>query len=281
MTQPATTTDGGNGDILATAAVGLALIAIESKTREQVDQAITDAYATIGAVAVTAAATAPATVTTGIALLSLARLHTAITSNLDQARQQIRDAITAGYHAAANTALTNLQTELGEHAPDVLPELGDNLDRLLQDVDTLIGHGQSDLANTIADAFDGIHGDNPTPARLVALGQAVKNSQARTSQRAQANAAVAVQAGASDAEQAVFNHFQNEAGIAGLMKRWVTTSNDPCGMCEALNGTKVGVNAEFDHNATTNDKDYRRVWRNLLGPPRHPNCRCRLELVAT
>jgi hypothetical protein len=65
------------------------------------------------------------------------------------------------------------------------------------------------------------------------------------------------------------------------MKRWIVTSNDPCGMCEALDGTMVGVNGEFDHNATTSEKDYRRVWRNLLGPPRHPNCRCRLELVVT
>lgn len=279
MTQPATTEPGG-GNVLATAAVGLALIAIEAQTRQQVDQAIAGAYTTIGAVAVTTAATAPGTVITGIGLLSLLTLHQGITINLEQARQAIRDAITAGYQAAANTTLANLQAELGEHAPDVLPELGNNLDRLLADVDTLIRHGQADLGNTIADAFDAIHGDNPGPARIVAIGQAVRNSQARTSQRAQAAAAVAVQAGASDVEQAVYNHFQNEAGIPGLMKRWVVTSADPCGMCEALNGTMVGVNAEFDHNATTNDKDYRRVWRNLLGPPRHPNCRCRLELVA-
>jgi hypothetical protein len=280
MTQPATT-DSGGGNVLATAAVGLALIAIEAQTRHQVDQAIADAYTTLGAAAVTVAATAPASVITGIGLLSLLTFHKSLTTNLDQARQSIRDAITTGYHAAANATLANLQAELGEHAPDTLPELGNNLDRLLADVDTLIGHGQTDLANTIAAAFDGIQGDNPGAARIIAIRQAVTNSQARTAQRAQAAAAVAVQAGAADTEQAVYNHFQNEAGIPGLMKRWIVTSADPCGMCEALNGTLVGVNAEFDHNATTNDKDYRRVWRNLLGPPRHPNCRCRLELVTT
>lgn len=279
MTEPATPDTGGN--VIATVAIGLALIGIEAQVRQQVQQSLDDAYQTIGAVAVTTAATAPGTVLTGIALLSLATFHSALTSNLDRANQQVTDAIRAGYQAAANVALAKLQAELGEHAPDTMPELGDNLDRLLQDVDTLFGHGQTDLANSIAAAFDGVGGDNPGPARLVAINQAVINSKARTAQRAQASASVAVQAAASDVEQAVFNHFQNEAGIPGLMKRWIVTSSNPCGMCEALDGTMVGVNGEFDHNATTNEKDYRRVWRNLLGPPRHPNCRCRLELVVT
>jgi hypothetical protein len=282
MSQPAPAPAGGQGgNVVAAAAIGLALIAIESQTRQQVQQAIDDAYRMIAAVAVTTAATAPGTVITGVGLLSLATMHHGLTANLEQARRQVADAVRAGYQAAAATALARLQAELGEHAPEQMPELGDNLDRLLQDVDTLFGHGQSDLANSIAAAFDSIQGDNPGPARLVAINQAVTISQARTAQRAQASASVAVQAAASDVEQAVFAHFQNEAGIPGLAKRWVVTSSDPCGMCTALDGTMVGVSAEFDHNATTDEKDYRRVWRNLFGPPRHPNCRCRLELVVT
>lgn len=279
MTQPASPEAGGN--IVATAVIGLALIGIESQVRQQVQQSIDDAYTTIGAVAVTTAATAPATVLTGIALLSLATLHQALTGNLGRAHREVTDAVRAGYQAAAATTLAKLQAELGEYAPHDMPELGDNLDRLLQDVDTLFGHGQSDLGNAIAAAFDGVQGDNPGAARMVAINQAVSNSKARTAQRAQASASVAVQAAASDVEQAVFNHFQDASGHPGLMKRWVATSSDPCGMCAALDGTMVGVNGEFDESATTNDKDYRRVWRHLLGPPRHPNCRCRLELVVT
>lgn len=280
MTQPQPR-DTGSSNLIAAAAIGLALIAIESQTREQVQNAIDTAFATIGAVAVTAASTAPATVVTGIALLSLASLNTAIVTNINQARQQVQAAVRAGYTAAANAAFVKLSAEFGDQAPASLPELGDNLDRLLSDVDTMFGHGQSDLQNGIAQAFDGVQGPNPTATRIVAIGQAVQNSQARTAQRAQATASVAVHQGASDTEQAVYNHFQIETGTPGLMKRWVVTSNDPCGMCEALDGTMVGVNAEFDHNATTNEKDYRRVWRHLLGPPRHPNCRCQLELVIT
>lgn len=278
MTLPVATDSTSGGNVLATAAVALALLAIEAKTRQQVTDAVDAAYTTIGAVAVTAAATAPATVITGIGLLSLLNLHTAIRTNLTQARQQVRDAITSGYQAAATAALVHLQHQLGDHAPDGLPELGDNLDRLLADVDTMFGHAQTDLANSLAAAFDAA-GD--PAARLVALHDAVDAGRARIHQRAQAAAATAVHTGGTDAEQAVFNHFQTEAGIGGLVKRWVVTSADPCGMCEALDGTTVGVNAEFDHDATTVDQDLRRVWRHLLGPPRHPNCRCRLELVTT
>jgi hypothetical protein len=79
----------------------------------------------------------------------------------------------------------------------------------------------------------------------------------------------------------MFDAYQRDTGIPGLMKRWRTTSTQPCGMCEALDGTMVGINGEFDHQATTDPRDLRPVWRNLAGPPRHPNCRCRLELVHT
>lgn len=280
MTQPQAT-DTGSGNLIAAAAIGLALVAIESKTREQVQDAIDNAYKTIGAVAVTTASTAPGTVITGVALLSLATMHTAITSNLAKAQQQIHAAVTAGYTAAANTTFTKLTAELGDGAPAALPNLGDNLTRLLSDADTMIGHAQTDLQNSIAAAFDGIHGPNPTAARIVAIAQAVQNSQGRTAQRGAAIAGVAVQVAETDVEQVVFNYYQTETGIPGLMKRWVVTSNNPCAMCRALNGTLVGINAQFDETAGQNTKDYRRPWRNLLGPPRHPNCRCQLELVHT
>lgn len=276
MTQPV-----GTGNVLAGAATALALIALESQTRQQVQGTVDSAFTTIGAVGVTTASTAPATVLTGIALLSLATLHNTIVSSLAVANNKVRAAIQSGYTSAAHTTFAKLAAELGDDAPTALPELGDNLDRLVADVDTMFGHAQTDLQNGIAGAFDGVQGPNPTAARIVAIKQAVENSQARTTQRAQAAAGNSVQQGATDAEQAIFNQYQQNTGIPGLLKRWVVTSNNPCGMCDALDGALVGINGEFDHSASTNEKDYRRVWRNLLGPPRHPNCRCRLELIVT
>lgn len=283
MTQPVTDQSQA-GQIIAAAAIGLALIAVEQQTRQNVEDAIQAAFVTLAAAGVLAASTAPATVITGIGLLSLASFAGRITTILDDARDKVTAAVQAGYTAGAQVARTQLADDLAQYGftvPNELPTLGTNLDRLIADVDTMFGHSKTDLASGIAAAFDGVTGDNPTPGRVVAINDAVNATGDRLRQRAQAAAATAVHQGSTDAQQAIYTQLQNDTGIPGLMKRWRTTSNDPCGMCEALNGTLVGINAEFDAQATTDDKDLRRPWRTMLGPPRHPNCRCQLELVAT
>ena len=282
MTQPAD--QGDTGKIIAGATLGLALIAVETRVRQEVDDDIQAALQGIADVAVVTASTAPASVITGVGLLSLASLSQAITHNLAAARESVAASIQAGYAAAAQVALIKLTADLqheGYDVPSVLPELGDTIDVILRDVDTMFGHAQTDLQNAIAAAFDGIQGPDAQSARLLAIKQAVTMAGARLANRAAAAAGTAVQQGATDAQQAIYSEFQSRIGIPGLMKRWVVTSITPCGMCAALDGTMVGINAQFDHNATVSEKDYRPVWRNLLAPPRHPNCRCQVELVKT
>jgi hypothetical protein len=282
VTQPALDEGLSTGQVVAATAIGLALIAIEARVRQQVEDDISAAYATIAATAVLLASTAPATAFTGIALLSLPRFHQTLTTSLDTARRRVREQISSGYTAASQLAYTSTRADLNEDdLPDAVPELGDNLDRLLSDIDTMFGHAQTDTQNGIADAFDGVQDPDARSARLLAINQAALRSRDRLNQRAQASGTTAVHSGANDTLNVLFNHYQTETGIPGLMKRWRVTALDPCGMCDALDATMVGINAEFDHNATTNDKDLRRVWRNLPGPPRHPNCRCQLELVMT
>jgi hypothetical protein len=279
VTQPADT--GGSGQIIAAAAVGLALITLEQQVRQQVHDSIADAFTTLAAAAVVAASTAPGTVLTGLALLSLPAFHAALVAAVTRAREDTAASVHAAYAAAAQIALTKVTADLAHDdytVPGVLPELGDTIDRILADVDTMFGHAQTDVQNTLHAAYDKA---STSEARTVAVDQAVHDAEARLQQRAAAAASTATHKGSTDAEQAIYNEYQNSTGTPGLMKRWRTTSNNPCGMCDALNGTMVGVNAEFDHNATTVDKDLRPVWRNLLGPPRHPNCRCQLELVKT
>lgn len=274
MTQPIPPEQGAAGQIITATTIGLALIAVEARVRQEVDDAIQALYQGLAAAGLLAAATAPGTVLTGLALISMASFHTATTGLFDAARRQIRDAISAGYTAAAQVAYSHARAELDEDfLPDGLPDLGSTLDRILADVDTMFGHAQSDLQNTIVNTFDP---DDPHQ-----LGQNILDTQHGLRNRAQAAAGTAVHQGANDALQALYDHYQTETGILGLMKRWRVTASNPCGMCTALDGTLVGINAEFDHDATTVDKDHRRVWRNLLGPPRHPNCRCQLELVTT
>jgi hypothetical protein len=285
VTQPADTgngdTGGDTGKVIAAAAVALALIAVERQVRDQVHDDIAAAFKTLAAAAVIAASTAPATILTGLALLALPAFHAALIAAITRAREDTATGVHAAYVAAAQVAQSKVTADLahdGYSVPAELPELGDNIDRILADVDTMFGHAQTDVQNTLHTAYDAA----TTPeARTVAVNQAVTDAEARLQQRAAAAASTATHKGSTDAEQAIFNEYQNSTGTPGLMKRWRTTSNDPCGMCDALNGTMVGVNAEFDHNATTVDKDLRTVWRTLAGPPRHPNCRCQLELVKT
>lgn len=274
MTQPAAPAESSSQQIIAAAALGLALVAVEAQVRQEVEDTIAALYKGLAAAGLLAAATAPATIVTGLALISLPLYFTSTNQMFTSARLKIRDAISKGYYAAGQIAYTKTRTELGTtNLPETLPPVGDNLDRILADIDTMIGHARTDLQNLIA--------TNYNPDDKAGLADLTLNADRGLANRAQAAAGAAVHTGANDALTALFNAYQNTTGIPGLMKRWRVTASDPCGMCAALDGTVVGINAEFDYNATLNDKDYRRVWRNLSGPPRHPNCRCQLELVIT
>lgn len=271
MTQPPD--QGNTGKVIATAALGLALIHIEQQVRDQIDTTISALYKGLAATALFAASTAPGTVLTGLALISLDLFHRTTTIWFDTAHHKTRAAISTGYAAASHVAFSHAKDELGDDAPGSLPELGNNLDVILRDVDTMFGHARTAFQNTVAAQFDP---DDPDALRALIL-----DADTDLRGRAQAAGSTAVHAGSNDTLQTLYTDLQLHGGEPGLMKRWHTTSATPCGMCAALDGTMVGVNAEFDHNATSNDKDLRRVWRNLLSPPRHPNCRCQLELVRT
>lgn len=274
MTQPATQQQDGGGQVIAAAVIGLALIAIEGKVRQDVEDTIAALYKGLAATALLAAATAGTTVLTGLALISLPLFHNAMTHMVNAARLTVRAHIQAAYTAAAQTAAQHVDDWLG-HTAGKLPDLG-TTDTLLRDVDAMFGHAQTAFQNTVATSYD-----PRDPDRLVKLQAAANAAQARLRQRATAAATTAVHRAATDTEQSIFSDYQNTTGIPGLMKRWRTTSANPCGMCSALDGTLAGINGEFDHNATTDDKDLRPVWRSLAGPPRHPNCRCQIELVVT
>lgn len=278
MTQPSPLPDSNTAQILAAAAIALALIEVERQVRQDVHDTIDTALAAFAAFLLLALA-APAVVITGIALLSLATVHKALTSTIEATRGRVRATVNTAYTSAAQVAQAKVTADLAQHGytvPSTLPELGTTRDTILRDVDTMFGHAQTDLQNTIRAAYDSTQDPN---GRILAVRQAIDAATARLQQRAAAATSTAVYRGSTDAQQAIYTEFQNTTGTTNLYKRWRVTASDPCGMCAALNGTIVGINAEFDHTATTVDKDLRPVWRNLTGPPRHPNCRCQLELV--
>lgn len=61
---------------------------------------------------------------------------------------------------------------------------------------------------------------------------------------------------------------------------WVTSFGpNTCGMCAALHGTKVMIGEMFDGSRTFAKHAASSPFGSLIGPPRHPNCRCRLVVV--
>lgn len=283
MTEPVPPDTTDYTAVLATAAVAYALIAVEARVREDVEQAIADAFDVIAAL-LTVTIAAPVAVTAAINVFTTNYFHQGFTQALAQAREATADAVASGYQAAAVIARDKAAQQfarLDYMVPAELPYVGDNLDRILADVDTMFGHAQTDLQTRLTATYDGIQGDDPTAARIVALNQLLQQAQVAITARAANTAATAVHTGANDTQQAIYTQYQSDAGPTGLMKRWKVVSADPCGMCAALDGTMVGLAGEFDHDATTVDRDLRPVWRSLQGPPRHPNCRCTIELVAT
>lgn len=283
MTQPATPPpDGNTAQVLVIAAITLALIEIEKQVRREVEDTIKQAMEAFTAFLLLAVAAPPTVILTGLELLSIAKIHNGLVKTIDTARDKVSLAIEVAYSTGAQIALTKIKKDLAEHdyeVPSTLPELGNASDMLVRDVDNMFGQTQLDLQNGIREAYDS------TPdraARIVALRKAIDTITTAVQNRAAAAASTAVYRGSTDAQQAIYSEYQNAtSGSAGtaLYKRWRVTATDPCGMCEALDGTIVGINSEFDGTATTIPKDLRPVWRNLAGPPRHPNCRCQLELV--
>jgi hypothetical protein len=95
-------------------------------------------------------------------------------------------------------------------------------------------------------------------------------------------------AGSHGATSALLAEAMGRPDAARLGKRWVASMNgmDPksCAWCRKLHGTVIPLGDQFDHGAPIPGK-YKpiqppKVWRGVLaGPPRHPNCRCRLEIV--
>lgn len=91
--------------------------------------------------------------------------------------------------------------------------------------------------------------------------------------RIQHSAGVAVQRGYTD--QTIASYMELEDFGMELRKYWVANfvNNDPCPACRRLHGTAVGLHEMF--RAETGEPG---VYRDLIGPPRHPRCQCRLYI---
>lgn len=91
--------------------------------------------------------------------------------------------------------------------------------------------------------------------------------------RMEHGAGVAAQRGYTD--QIIASYTELEDFGLELKKYWVANfiDNEPCPSCTRLHGTSVGLHESF--RAEVGESG---VYRDLIGPPRHPRCQCRLYI---
>lgn len=258
-----------------------ALEAIERKVRAQLATQLDTVVTNFGAylAAVIRGADAHTSITD---LLSRADVHSALTAVLTGAQSRIETSIRAGYLAAARLAHSSIIdqfADLGADTDTPLPDASAYLDAVITDVEKAFAAALVDIHHTIAAGYDGITGPNAKSARILATNNALNRAARRLGVRVNAAAAVATHRGYTDTQLTLINRLAENATLMHVVKRWETTSTDPCPACAALHGTTARLDEDFDHNATT-DTGARlpRVYRDLAGPPRHPNCRCRVVL---
>ncbi len=263
-------------------ALALALLALEVRARAEAAEQTEKA--TTGYAGYLAAVILAAEQVDGTTLLSRADLHQALTMLLGAARRNVIAILTAAYTAAtevARAATVKQLSDLGHDVPTELGDLGSTLTALLLDVDRAFGNAQTEIQNGVRAAFDGVTGDDPSAARVLATHAALRRAAATLRSRLSASMSTAVHQGARDAQTAIFANYAGMHSYVRVRKRWAVQSTDPCGMCAALDGTEVGVEEEFDRTATSEGTKLRPVYLDLQGPPRHPNCRCQIELVVS
>ena len=258
----------------------VALLSIETRLRRHIEDTVTAIGPRVGVAVAQAINTDPPL--SGVELFSRQQVHTALTGSLADARASVGATVATGYAAAAHLArihTTRALAGLGHTSPATVATGSDAvLAAISADLDTAFGHAQSDIANTVSTAYDGVTGTAAAPARVLTTNAALREPLRRLDLRVQAAATTAAYRGARDTELALYAQYAAAHPNLPIRKTWRVGAADPCPMCDALDGSTVNLDTEFDHTASTDETKLRPVWRDLQGPPRHPHCRCRLEL---
>lgn len=259
-----------------------ALTAIESRVIGQLNSQVTTATNTINVAVANAIRDNPDTAT-GHELVSRNDVHTALTGALAASQEQSADTTSSGYKAATALALLAMWLLMRQHSDEqskpAMPELGGMLAGILGDIVRAYGIALIGIQNRVRASYDTVSGAKATPARILVARAAVDKEMRLLANRLRAAGTVAVHQGYSDAQEALAAAYGLNHPQLSITKTWRTTSVVPCPSCKALNGTTLPLGQEFDRTATSEAKfKPPAVYGNLLGPPRHPRCRCRLVL---
>jgi hypothetical protein len=230
------------------------------------------------------------------AVLHRADVLQALDTELHDAHTKLADLATASYQASMRFARSKLEREyagLGYEPPAVELWPSGYLSGVLADLDRAMDDAKTDILNLASAAYRGV---TPPPSyqqrpggttnvtrelgrlRALAVAAAVNTAMQRLDLRVRGVMSVLVTKAQSEIQQDSYEEFGREHPTLRLGKRWMTTSADPCDMCLALEGTIIGLDTQFSYTATLGRKPIP-VFRDLQGPPRHPQCQCELELV--
>lgn len=220
----------------------------------------------------------------------------ALDNELRTTHSALADLATASYQASMRLARSKLVQEyaqLGYEPPQIDLWPSGYLTGVLADLDRAMDDAKTDILTLASAAYRGVS----TPAsyhqrpggvanvgrelgrlRALAVAAAVNHAMRRLDLRVRGVMSVLAIKGQSEIQQDSYEQFGREHPTLRLGKRWSTTSGDPCAMCEALDGTVIPLDQQFSHTATTGRAPIP-VFRDLQGPPRHPQCQCELSLV--
>lgn len=184
-------------------------------------------------------------------------IRAAVNNHAQSTAVLLSHSYSAGQHAGRLHARRELAA-LGLDVPSVsLPESTPYLDSV-----------KADLARAADDSL-GTLASEGIPADVLQRGVGdLKN-------RLQVASTVLTNRGYTDAAQAVYRAAQAK-NLVQLDKVWVTNfTPTTCPICASLHGTAIPMGMEFpDHDGEGGR--HVSVYRDLQGPPRHPNCRCRV-----
>jgi hypothetical protein len=222
---------------------------------------------------------------TGAELVSREEVYNNLTSLLSANRARVEATITAAYTAAANAGRNRAAEEQGErHNPPPPARSSAYLTAVIATVAAAFAAALLDLADSVRAAYDAVTGTSTAvaAARVLATYAAVDRAVRRLRVRIRSAAAVAVHRGYTDAQADAWRSYAQALPSVQIRKQWRTTSANPCPSCRALDGTTLTLDAAFDPAAGESETVKRLpVFRDLQGPPRHPNCRCRLVYLPT
>jgi hypothetical protein len=208
---------------------------------------------------------------------------------LDQVNAQLSAAFEAGWALGSQ----EWSTGGGPPAPG-LSGSSPYLDAVRERASLAIAQAQTSVTRAVWTAFEEV-GPGPSyqeasggsvnvPATTAALRaahirQGIEPISKALALRLQMSVTSALYRGRGEAQIAAASALQSGEPGLGIYKKWITTSPTPCGSCLALEGLgEIPVDSLFDVGDSVPGAPA--VFGNLSCPPRHPNCRCRLVIVA-